>query len=79
MTTHQTLDEIAALGTTTLDGEQQQGGHRRMILGIAELIAYISSFTTLLPGDVILTGTPEGVGPMKPARRSASRSRASVS
>ena len=29
-------------------------------------MAYISSYTTLLPGDVILTGTPAGVGPMLP-------------
>jgi len=28
-------------------------------------VAYISSYTTLLPGDVILTGTPEGVGPIE--------------
>ena len=32
---------------------------------IRDRIAYITSFTTLLPGDVILTGTPEGVGPMQ--------------
>ncbi len=33
-----------------------------MIFGVAELIAFISRDTTLLPGTVILTGTPEGVG-----------------
>jgi 2-keto-4-pentenoate hydratase/2-oxohepta-3-ene-1,7-dioic acid hydratase in catechol pathway len=31
-------------------------------------VAYISSYTTLLPGDVILTGTPSGVGPMLPGQ-----------
>jgi 2-keto-4-pentenoate hydratase/2-oxohepta-3-ene-1,7-dioic acid hydratase in catechol pathway len=31
-------------------------------------VAYISSYTTLLPGDVILTGTPPGVGPMLPGQ-----------
>jgi 2-keto-4-pentenoate hydratase/2-oxohepta-3-ene-1,7-dioic acid hydratase in catechol pathway len=31
---------------------------------IPELISYVSSFTTLLPGDVILTGTPAGIGAM---------------
>ncbi len=31
----------------------------------AELVAYISGVMTLLPGDVILTGTPEGVGPLE--------------
>jgi 2-keto-4-pentenoate hydratase/2-oxohepta-3-ene-1,7-dioic acid hydratase in catechol pathway len=35
-----------------------------MVRSITDLVVYISSFTTLLPGDVILTGTPEGVGPM---------------
>jgi 2-keto-4-pentenoate hydratase/2-oxohepta-3-ene-1,7-dioic acid hydratase in catechol pathway len=39
-----------------------------MILTIPELVAYISSYTTLLPGDVILTGTPSGVGPMLPGQ-----------
>jgi 2-keto-4-pentenoate hydratase/2-oxohepta-3-ene-1,7-dioic acid hydratase in catechol pathway len=53
--------------TTTLNGEVRQ--HSRtslMIFGVAELIAYVTSFTTLLPGDVIATGTPAGVGPMQP-------------
>ena len=40
-----------------------------MVRGIAELISYVTSFTTLLPGDVILTGTPAGVGPMVPGDR----------
>jgi 2-keto-4-pentenoate hydratase/2-oxohepta-3-ene-1,7-dioic acid hydratase in catechol pathway len=39
-----------------------------MIFTVPELVAYVSSFTTLLPGDVILTGTPEGVGPMLPGQ-----------
>ena len=37
-----------------------------MIYGIRKLIAYASTFYTLLPGDVIHTGSPEGVGPVKP-------------
>ena len=37
-----------------------------MVRGIVELVSYISSFTTLLPGDLILTGTPAGVGAMEP-------------
>jgi 2-keto-4-pentenoate hydratase/2-oxohepta-3-ene-1,7-dioic acid hydratase in catechol pathway len=37
-----------------------------MVFKVPELIAYITSVMTLLPGDVILTGTPAGVGPMKP-------------
>ena len=36
-----------------------------MIFDIPALIAHVSSVMTLLPGDVILTGTPEGVGPMQ--------------
>jgi 2-keto-4-pentenoate hydratase/2-oxohepta-3-ene-1,7-dioic acid hydratase in catechol pathway len=40
-----------------------------MVFGCAELVAYISRFMTLLPGDVIVTGTPPGVGlGMKPPR-----------
>ena len=37
-----------------------------MVFGIAELIEYITEFMTLLPGDVLLTGTPEGVGRLAP-------------
>ncbi|MCY1381606.1 putative protein YcgM [compost metagenome] len=36
-----------------------------MVFDIPALVAHISSVMTLLPGDVILTGTPEGVGPME--------------
>jgi 2,4-didehydro-3-deoxy-L-rhamnonate hydrolase len=35
-------------------------------LPIPQLIAFASSFYTLMPGDVLLTGTPEGVGPIQP-------------
>jgi 2-keto-4-pentenoate hydratase/2-oxohepta-3-ene-1,7-dioic acid hydratase in catechol pathway len=37
-----------------------------MVRGIAELISYITASVTLLPGDVVLTGTPAGVGNMDP-------------
>ncbi|MEQ3553479.1 fumarylacetoacetate hydrolase family protein [Pseudonocardia nematodicida] len=48
-----------------VDGEQRQDGHTgQMIFGVPELIADISAAFTLLPGDVILTGTPAGVGPL---------------
>ena len=48
---------------TRLNGETVQHGHTRdMIFGCAWLIAYISGFISLEPGDVIATGTPEGVG-----------------
>jgi len=39
----------------------QQGNTRDLIFGIPYLIEYLSAFMTLSPGDVILTGTPEGV------------------
>ena len=70
ITTHQGLEEVAALAIRSrLDGELRQDGNTKdMIFAIPELVAYISSFTTLLPGDVILTGTPSGVGPMLPGQ-----------
>ena len=40
----------------------QDGSSRTMIFGVAHLVSYISRFMTLLPGDVISTGTPPGVG-----------------
>ena len=40
----------------------QTGNSRTMVFGVAELVAYVSRFMTLLPGDVITTGTPPGVG-----------------
>jgi 5-oxopent-3-ene-1,2,5-tricarboxylate decarboxylase/2-hydroxyhepta-2,4-diene-1,7-dioate isomerase len=47
---------------TTVNGTVTQHGNTRdMILDVARLIAHLSSFMTLSPGDVILTGTPEGV------------------
>lgn len=47
------------------DEEKQRGSFGDMVFGIPELIEYISAAFTLLPGDVILTGTPEGVGPFQ--------------
>src|SRR3954451_2951499 len=51
---------------TFLNGDVQQDGRTRdMIFDVPALVAHVSSVMTLLPGDVILTGTPEGVGPMQ--------------
>jgi 2,4-diketo-3-deoxy-L-fuconate hydrolase len=51
------------------DRRVQDGSTRTMIFGCAELVSYISRFMTLLPGDIITTGTPPGVGMgMKPPR-----------
>lgn len=48
------------------NGEQKQmGNSTQMITSIADLVAYISTIFTLQPGDVILTGTPAGVGPLE--------------
>lgn len=48
-----------------VNGQERQHGHATdMIFGIPRLIAYISRIMTLEPGDLIATGTPEGVGPI---------------
>jgi 2-keto-4-pentenoate hydratase/2-oxohepta-3-ene-1,7-dioic acid hydratase in catechol pathway len=62
-----TPDEFADPGKlsirTLLNGvELQHGNTCDLIFGVAALISYISDFTPLVPGDVISTGTPEGVG-----------------
>ena len=49
----------------TVNGESRQDGTtKNMIFDVPTLISYISHVMTLLPGDVIITGTPEGVGPL---------------
>lgn len=51
--------------TLDINGKRQQSGDTRdMLTPILPLIAHISSHFTLLPGDVVLTGTPAGVGPL---------------
>ena len=62
-----TPDEIADLDaieiTTRLNGEVMQNAKSaQMVFGFADLVAYCSTFTELAPGDVIVTGTPGGVG-----------------
>jgi 2-keto-4-pentenoate hydratase/2-oxohepta-3-ene-1,7-dioic acid hydratase in catechol pathway len=66
-----TADEIASPGALDLgisvNGEERQKSNTRyMILGVPELIELASSFYTLHPGDIISTGTPEGVSPIAP-------------
>jgi 2-keto-4-pentenoate hydratase/2-oxohepta-3-ene-1,7-dioic acid hydratase in catechol pathway len=67
-----TTDEIPDPQTLDMfldvNGERRQTGNTRtMIFGVAHLVSYISHFMTLMPGDVIPTGTPPGVGMgMKP-------------
>jgi 2-keto-4-pentenoate hydratase/2-oxohepta-3-ene-1,7-dioic acid hydratase in catechol pathway len=62
-----TPDEVGEIGPQTiqtrLNGETVQSAHLRdMIFSIPVIIAYLSAFTPLSPGDVIATGTPGGVG-----------------
>jgi 2-keto-4-pentenoate hydratase/2-oxohepta-3-ene-1,7-dioic acid hydratase in catechol pathway len=69
-----TADEIPDPGTLDLqlelNGElRQKSNTSHLILGVAELIELASSFYTLHPGDVILTGTPEGVSPIEAGDR----------
>jgi 2,4-didehydro-3-deoxy-L-rhamnonate hydrolase len=66
-----TADEIADPDdvdfSLSVNGETRQDANTSdLIYGIRKLIAYASSFYTLLPGDVIYTGSPEGVAPVKP-------------
>ena len=44
---------------------KQQARTSQMIYPVAEIVSFASTAMTLLPGDVILTGTPSGVGPIK--------------
>ncbi|WP_394277360.1 fumarylacetoacetate hydrolase family protein [Luteococcus sp.] len=76
--THLSLEEAGALQITTEVASQrtpedrevrQDDSTKLMVRPVAELVSAISEFTTLLPGDVILTGTPAGVGAMEPGQR----------
>ena len=59
------LDPSDLAVTTTVNGELKQAGRTsQMLRGIDELVSIVSEAMTLLPGDVILTGTPAGVGPL---------------
>jgi len=49
-----------------LNGEKKQASNtRQLIFTVPQIVAFVSSVMTLLPGDVIATGTPSGVGPLK--------------
>ncbi|HWM41349.1 MAG TPA: fumarylacetoacetate hydrolase family protein [Burkholderiales bacterium] len=66
-----TADEIPDPGNLDLsisvNGEKRQAANTRdLILPVPKLIEWASSFYTLHPGDVLLTGTPQGVGPVRP-------------
>jgi 2-keto-4-pentenoate hydratase/2-oxohepta-3-ene-1,7-dioic acid hydratase in catechol pathway len=66
-----TADEVPDPGNLalkiTVNGATRQDAHTSdLILSVAQLIEWGSAFYTLHPGDVILTGTPQGVGPVRP-------------
>jgi 2-keto-4-pentenoate hydratase/2-oxohepta-3-ene-1,7-dioic acid hydratase in catechol pathway len=66
-----TKDEIPNPGaldlTISVNGETRQASNTKyLILGVAELIEFASAFYTLQPGDIVITGTPEGVSPIVP-------------
>ena len=57
------VDDLAV--SARVNGETRQSGRTsQMVFDVAYLISYVSEVFTLLPGDVILTGTPAGVGPL---------------
>jgi 2-keto-4-pentenoate hydratase/2-oxohepta-3-ene-1,7-dioic acid hydratase in catechol pathway len=60
-----TVDPADLRVTAEVDGELRQDGRTsQFVFDVATLVSYISHVMTLLPGDVILTGTPAGVGPL---------------
>ncbi len=71
MTTDEVRDPQSLALWLDVNGEQcQRGSTSTMVFGVAQLVSYVSRVMTLLPGDVIATGTPPGVGMgMKPNPR----------
>ena len=65
------LDPLEGLSLTCrVNGDLRQAGSTSdLVFGVGELVAFVSSVMTLLPGDVILTGTPAGVGPIEAGDR----------
>jgi 2-keto-4-pentenoate hydratase/2-oxohepta-3-ene-1,7-dioic acid hydratase in catechol pathway len=59
------LDPAAQNILCRVSGQERQNGHtKNMMFDVPAIVSYVSRMMTLLPGDVILTGTPEGVGPL---------------
>ncbi len=64
------IDASALALSLRQNGELRQSGSTAdMVFDVAQLVSFISSFATLSPGDLIATGTPEGVGPLAPGDR----------
>jgi 2,4-diketo-3-deoxy-L-fuconate hydrolase len=69
-----TADEVSDAGSldmllTVNEMVRQKANTRDLIIGVGDLIELASSFYTLYPGDILFTGTPEGVGPVEPGDR----------
>lgn len=64
LVTRNLIDDVQNLAVwSEVNGEmRQQGNTSQMVFGVAEIVSYLSQFMTLMPGDLIYTGTPEGVG-----------------
>ncbi|MEW6545815.1 MAG: fumarylacetoacetate hydrolase family protein [Bacillota bacterium] len=61
------LDPAALQVVCRVNGKvRQQGNTRDLIFPVAELVSFVSGIMTLEPGDVLLTGTPAGIGPLEP-------------
>ncbi len=66
------LDPSDVAISCTIDGAVRQSGRTsQMIFDVATLVSYVSQVMTLEPGDLLVTGTPEGVGPLAPGNRLA--------
>ncbi|WP_372656505.1 fumarylacetoacetate hydrolase family protein [Hydrogenophaga sp.] len=70
VTTDELPDPQSIPISLSVNGEQRQSSNTSdMIFSVAEIVSYLSQFMTLLPGDVVITGTPSGVGlGMKPPK-----------
>jgi 2,4-diketo-3-deoxy-L-fuconate hydrolase len=63
VTTDEVPDPQSLDMSLDVNGQRMQTGNTRtMIFGVAKIIAHVSQYMTLLPGDIIATGTPPGVG-----------------
>jgi fumarylpyruvate hydrolase len=60
---------IGAIGLSINGDVRQAGDLADMIWSVPEIIANLSTYVTLAPGDLIFTGTPAGVGPIRPGQR----------
>jgi len=64
LVTRDSIDDVQNLAVwSEVNGEmRQQGNTSQMVFGVAHIVSYLSQFMTLMPGDLIYTGTPQGVG-----------------